>query len=134
MENTFKLSSKNTDSLPKFNWTPDRWAVARTKNVEKLHKHWLEDPSRVAVLEDPKFNNDNLVILKKEYLDELLNRCEKISRSYSENMSSTKVLLQTIDLVSELASTKSCDDTMKKAFSILSELRNRFSHELVETH
>lgn len=134
MENTFKISSKNTDSLPKFNWTPDRWAVARTKNVEKLHKHWEDDPSRVAVLEDPKFKNDNLVILKKEHLDELLNRCEQISKSYSENMSSTKVLLQTIDLVSELANRNNCDDTIKKAFSILSELRNQFTHNSVQSY
>ena len=133
MENSLDLVTEKYNSLPRFNWIPARWAVTRTENVEKLYSHWKDDPKRVAVLEDPKLNDDKLVILKKEYLDDLLSKYEQSTRFYSERISSTKILFQTIDLVTDLAKTKAGDEMINKAFSILIEIRNQVSDDLLKS-
>ena len=109
-------ASSRSQFLPSLNMHKDRWSVARTKNVESLYQCWIDNPSHVRILEDPKFKNDNLVMLKKELLDHLL----EIKESYTEKTSKTNTFLKYIRIATQLIKANtSCDNSIKEALSEL---------------
>lgn len=59
-------------ALPDINYTPCRWATARTKNVEEIAKQWLEDSCLAYVFNDPKLGGMELILFRKEMLDRVM--------------------------------------------------------------
>ena len=116
------------ESSMELDWSESRWAVKRTKNVEALHDIWMKQPNRAEVLSDPKLGNEKLVILKKDYLDSLIERYKELSKVDLDKKSRTETLLHAIDLLSDLTDKNSEPETLKRAVSMLASIRNNFAH------
>lgn len=107
-----------------FNKSLSRWANARTKNVNSLQELWLEDPLRVEVLEDPKFDDDHLIIMKKIHLEKLIKEHEELMEKIISRRMEMDLLIQTADLINELSKKEQIEEApaLKNAFSIFSKL------------
>lgn len=107
-----------------FNKELERWANARTKNVSSLQELWISNPLRVEVLEDPKFDNDHLVIMKKKHLEKMIKEHEELMKKIEARRIELDLLLQTADLINEISKNEEIEKApaLKNAFSIFSKL------------
>lgn len=109
-----------------FKWSSDRWATARTNNVDKLYELWSKEPNRAEVLDDPKLRDGHqLVIIKKQYLDLLLELQEQNAKIAAD----TSILFQTIDLVTALAPKE--NEGLGKALGLLASLKENLRMHVV---
>lgn len=59
-------------SIPQFDYEQERWATARSANVEKIAEAWRDNPTLVKVFRDYKFGHNHLVLMRKDKFEHML--------------------------------------------------------------
>ena len=67
-----ELSGNFLSAIPNFRFEKRKWSTARTLNVESVVEHWKENPNSVAVFEDPKVRDMQMVMLRKDHFEPML--------------------------------------------------------------
>lgn len=121
------ISNSNLN-LPNLNFsqTLSRWATARSKNVNDLKSLWEESPSRAEVLKDPKFQEDPLVILKKNMLDEIIVNSKHLEAKVRETEKSLLVIADTIDLLKTI-DLDGANDQLRTIVKLLNTVRSNLN-------
>jgi hypothetical protein len=114
-----------------FSKTFERWAKARSQNVDELKSLWTENPSRIEVLEDRKFGDDQLVIMHKKRLEALIAAHESLLKRQKKVSKDFDLIIHAINHVSSLSknnSKKEIDSDLSSAFSLLEKLKDNLSY------
>jgi len=110
-----------------FNKSLARWSTARTKNVNNLHELWEKNPLRVEVLEDPRFDNDHLIIMKRVYLEKLIKEHELLMESVKVKRGEIEILVEMADLIKNLSveSNQEKSSALKNALDLFVKLTGK---------
>lgn len=78
--------------LPHFEVEQDRWATTRSLNVEKIAETWDKNPDLVRIFQDPKFGGMQMVLLRKDRLEDLI----KFQRDVQNGQVAVRHQMQTL--------------------------------------
>lgn len=85
--------------VPRFEWKQEKWATARTENVEDTASAWGACPNLVRVFSDRKFGQHSLVMLQKEKLEQMVSILHDVQHGEVMVRTSLEALFNQVQMV-----------------------------------
>lgn len=136
--NAQNLAALSPQGLPHrgFRYVHDKWSTTRSLTVREMADRWQGCPNLVLVLEDRRFKEDPVVMLRKSSIDKMVKLLESLCSGEVAIRHELKSVLDAIALVTDLAEKERSvrDTTLGKAISILGNFKMHLHTTIVTSN